>query len=188
MAPFPVPQHVPFPDAYLQVVDQLVVDVVAFNGIILQLSPEDSVPAHEELLRSAIERPFTTTSTGFVYSDGMLQAAALLYALIQNHPFVDGNKRTAYWACAYFLLRCGYWHDAIFLNRREARTYEKLVLDIAREGEDLRRGRLRARHTVDEIANRLDRTLAGSRNRPGGDSRQRRGLCEHLARLFRRDS
>ena len=30
-------------------------------------------------------------------------AAAYAFGLVQNHPFVDGNKRTAFVACAVFL-------------------------------------------------------------------------------------
>jgi death-on-curing protein len=36
------------------------------------------------------------------------KAAILLYLLTQNHPFVDGNKRTALSACFWFLENNGY--------------------------------------------------------------------------------
>lgn len=36
------------------------------------------------------------------------KAAALMYSLIKNHPFVDGNKRTAYLITNSFLRRNGY--------------------------------------------------------------------------------
>lgn len=41
-------------------------------------------------LESAIFRP----QTGY-YDDPIAEAAALFESLIQNHPFLDGNKRTA---------------------------------------------------------------------------------------------
>lgn len=41
-------------------------------------------------LESAVFRP----QTGY-YDDAIAEAAALLESLVQNHPFVDGNKRTA---------------------------------------------------------------------------------------------
>lgn len=42
------------------------------------------------------------------YSDVIQEAAALWESLAQNHPFVDGNKRTAF-ACLYtFLALNGY--------------------------------------------------------------------------------
>ena len=41
-------------------------------------------------LESAVFRP----QTGY-YDDTVAEAAALMESLIQNHPFLDGNKRTA---------------------------------------------------------------------------------------------
>ncbi|MEX0865108.1 MAG: type II toxin-antitoxin system death-on-curing family toxin [Acidimicrobiia bacterium] len=41
-------------------------------------------------LEAAVFRP----QTGY-YEDPIAEAAALLESLVQNHPFVDGNKRTA---------------------------------------------------------------------------------------------
>ena len=39
-------------------------------------------------------------------------AAAYAYGIIRNHPFVDGNKRTAYVVCRTFLLLNGHDLDA----------------------------------------------------------------------------
>lgn len=50
------------------------------------------------LLESALFRP----QTGY-YADLIEQTAALWESLGQNHPFIDGNKRTAF-AAAYTLL------------------------------------------------------------------------------------
>jgi len=36
------------------------------------------------------------------------KSAIILYLLTQNHPFVDGNKRTALSACFWFLESNGY--------------------------------------------------------------------------------
>jgi len=50
-------------------------------------------------LESAFGRPLQTFGGGiFFYKSVVEQAAALLEALCQNHPFSDGNKRTA-WMC-----------------------------------------------------------------------------------------
>jgi len=38
-----------------------------------------------------------------LYPDVFLKAAALLDSLINNHPFVDGNRRTGITAAALFL-------------------------------------------------------------------------------------
>jgi death-on-curing protein len=55
------------------------------------------------LLESALLRP----QTGY-YDTLSLQAAALLQSLIQNHSFVDGNKRVAFATTAIFLRMNGY--------------------------------------------------------------------------------
>ena len=50
------------------------------------------------LLEAALFRP----QTGY-YADVVEEAAALWESLAQNHPFVDGNKRTAFAAAYTFL-------------------------------------------------------------------------------------
>ncbi|MSQ98452.1 MAG: type II toxin-antitoxin system death-on-curing family toxin [Xanthomonadales bacterium] len=50
------------------------------------------------LLESALFRP----QTGY-YEDLVQMAAALFESLIINHPFVDGNKRMAFFSCDIFL-------------------------------------------------------------------------------------
>jgi death on curing protein len=47
------------------------------------------------LLLSAINRPFQTFDGKELYPGPLEKAAALGESLIINHPFVDGNKRTA---------------------------------------------------------------------------------------------
>jgi len=55
------------------------------------------------LLESALYRP----RTGH-YADLAEMAAALFESLIMNHPFVDGNKRVAFFATDVFLRMNGY--------------------------------------------------------------------------------
>lgn len=147
-----------FADACQQAIDQLCGDIAGFNAIILNLPEGASALNRPELLGSAVQRPFTTIGRKFVYADGLFQASALLYSLIQNHPFTDANKRTAYWSCAFFLQQCGYWRSEPFLNSNEAQAYEQLALDIAREGDDIAQESRPMRYTVNEIAYRLDHT------------------------------
>lgn len=47
------------------------------------------------LLQSAIARPRASFGGEELYRTIWLKAAALIHSLILNHPFVDGNKRTA---------------------------------------------------------------------------------------------
>lgn len=54
-------------------------------------------------LESALHRP----QTGY-YDTLIHEAAALLESLIQNHPFIDGNKRVAFAVTDVFLRVNGY--------------------------------------------------------------------------------
>jgi death-on-curing protein len=64
------------------------------------------------MLSSALARP----KNAFVYSqpkpDIPSLAAAYAFGIIRNHPFVDGNKRTAYVLCRTFLKLNGQDIDA----------------------------------------------------------------------------
>ncbi len=60
------------------------------------------------LLESAVARPQATFDGDDLHPDIFIKAAALLHALIQNHPFVDGNKRTGTLAAILFLELNGY--------------------------------------------------------------------------------
>lgn len=55
------------------------------------------------MLLSALGRPQASFDDHDLYPDVFTKAAALLDSLIRNHPFVDGNKRTAIAATAVFL-------------------------------------------------------------------------------------
>ncbi len=47
-------------------------------------------------LESAINRPYATFDKQDLYSTPEDKSAAILESILINHPFVDGNKRTAY--------------------------------------------------------------------------------------------
>ena len=47
----------------------------------------------EKLLDSALQSPFQTFDNKDLYSDITDKAVQLCYSIIENHPFVDGNKR-----------------------------------------------------------------------------------------------
>jgi death on curing protein len=65
-------------------------------------------------LESALFRP----QTGY-YDDTVAEAAALLESLLVNHPFVDGNKRTAFAVADIFLRLNG--HRIVASHRRRVR-------------------------------------------------------------------
>ena len=62
-------------------------------------------------LRSALVAPRQTMFGEELYPQVADKATILLYLLIQNHPFVDGNKRTALSTCFRFLESNGYTLD-----------------------------------------------------------------------------
>ena len=55
-------------------------------------------------LESALARPFQSFGNDDLYPSPILKAAALLESILINHPFLDGNKRTAYTIVRLFLL------------------------------------------------------------------------------------
>lgn len=57
----------------------------------------------EGLLASALARPQQMLAYGEPPPDLADLAAALAHGLARKHPFIDGNKRTAYVACRTFL-------------------------------------------------------------------------------------
>lgn len=61
----------------------------------------------EGLLESALARPRNLFAYG--ESDAAALAGAYAFGIVRNHPFVDGNKRTAFVACELFLAANG--HD-----------------------------------------------------------------------------
>jgi len=48
------------------------------------------------LLLSALARPYATFDQQDLYPTAVEKAAAVFESIIINHPFIDGNKRTAY--------------------------------------------------------------------------------------------
>jgi len=63
-------------------------------------------------LESAVAQPEASFDGEDLYPDLASKAAALGHSLIQNHPFVDGNKRVGHAAMEVFLLLNGYEIDA----------------------------------------------------------------------------
>ncbi len=62
----------------------------------------------ETLLESALAQPEASFGGEYVHTDIFQMAAAYGYHICQNHPFFDGNKRTALIAMYTFLFVNGY--------------------------------------------------------------------------------
>lgn len=59
------------------------------------------------LLESALARPIATFDNIELYVNSVEKVSALFESLVINHPFLDGNKRTAYTAMRLLLLNDG---------------------------------------------------------------------------------
>lgn len=59
------------------------------------------------LLQSAVAMPQMAYDGEYLHADVFEMAAAYLYHIVQNHPFLDGNKRTGAAATIVFLAMNG---------------------------------------------------------------------------------
>lgn len=82
------------------------------------------------LLESAVAAPQASFGGEVLIKNTVEIAAAYLYYLCGNHPFVDGNKRTALAACLVFLEGNELLPDADF-PVKDVDAWETLVLDVA---------------------------------------------------------
>ena len=82
------------------------------------------------LLESAVAAPQATYGGEALLKDVVEIAAAYLFYLSSNHPFEDGNKRTALAACLVFLDANGRLPDP-GLPEAGIDAWEALVLDVA---------------------------------------------------------
>ncbi len=55
------------------------------------------------LLRSAIAMPSAGAAGEYLHTDLMEMAAAYMFYIVKNHPFIDGNKRVGAVAALVFL-------------------------------------------------------------------------------------
>lgn len=80
-----------------------------------------------ELLESAIAAPQASMMGVALITDPIEIAAAYLFYLCSNHPFVDGNKRVALATCLVFLSENG-----LLLNETlDVDHWENLTLAVA---------------------------------------------------------
>ncbi|MGW1134147.1 type II toxin-antitoxin system death-on-curing family toxin [Streptomyces griseoluteus] len=98
-------------------------DVLSIAGH--AVDDQDVVVRDVGLLESAVHRPSASMFGQETYKDLFDKAAALLQSLAVNHPFIDGNKPTAWVSCMVFLA----------MNGRQLRADidagERLVIAVA---------------------------------------------------------
>lgn len=77
------------------------------------------------LIQSAMAMPAAGFGGRFLHTDLFEMAAAYLYHITQNHPFIDGNKRTGAVASLVFLSLNDVEIEA------DEEEFERIVMDVA---------------------------------------------------------
>lgn len=108
---------------------QSLIDEIDYNGDRAYLTCEDVLDAHYlicdhflklgegiagfgpkdfGLLSSAVARQLASAGGRYVYDDLWDIASSLIFGLINDHPFHDGNKRTAFLSSVFFMMQHNY--------------------------------------------------------------------------------
>ena len=101
--------------------------VKAIHREVLQAHGGSAGIRDEGLLDSAVAAPQATMMGKPMFREPVEVAAAYLFYLCRNHPFIDGNKRTALATCLVFLSENG----LLSKEKLDADVWEQLVLDVA---------------------------------------------------------
>lgn len=81
----------------------LLTDIIAFHEELESVFRMESGIHDQGLLESAVHAPFQTFGGEDLYPDPINKAARLCFGLAKDHPFRDGNKRTAVHAMLVYL-------------------------------------------------------------------------------------
>ena len=90
----------------------------------------------QNLLESAIARPFSSVGGKDAFESDMDKASALFHGIINNHPFCNGNKRTALLATLYYLGENGFVVDKCNDDEMFEFTRQIAAHEIAENRED----------------------------------------------------
>jgi len=99
--------------------------IVAFHKDQIETYGGSSGIRDEGLLDSAISQPKASFDGEYVHKNIFDMAAAYGYHICQNHPFYDGNKRTALIAMYTFLFVNGYRLEA------DKKSLFAIIVDLA---------------------------------------------------------
>jgi len=119
-----------------------VATVKALHEQVLRVHGGSAGIREENLLESAVAAPQATMMGRPMIEDPIEAAAAYLFYLCRNHPFVDGNKRAALATCLVFLAQ----KKLLPKQKIDDDALEAFVLDVAasRIDRDATTRRLRA--------------------------------------------
>jgi len=109
------------------IVHLTVAAVQAIHGEVLAAHGGAGGVRNRTLLESAVAAPQATRMGQPLINNPIDIAAAYLFYLCRNHPFVDGNKRTALAACLVFLETNGH----LLERKLPIAEWESFVLDLA---------------------------------------------------------
>jgi death on curing protein len=86
--------------------------VIELHRLIIRKSGGSGGLRDPHALESSIAQPLMTFDGADLYPTIAAKARALAHALIQNHPFIDGNKRIGHAVMEVFLVMNGYEIEA----------------------------------------------------------------------------
>ena len=104
-----------------------VATVKALHEVVLRVHGGSAGIREENLLESAVAAPQATMMGRPMIEDPIEAAAAYLFYLCRNHPFVDGNKRAALATCLVFLAQ----NKLLPKQKIDDDALEAFVLDVA---------------------------------------------------------
>lgn len=108
-----------------QIINILLDDVIGFHQQLTNKYRMESGIHDMNLLQSAINAPFQSFAGQDLYPTVFDKASRLCYGLTKNHPFNDGNKRTAIHSMLIYL-----GLNDIFLDYKSIEL-ENIIIDIA---------------------------------------------------------
>lgn len=100
-------------------------EVISLHSLMIAQSGGSSGLRDRGALESAVAQPEASFGGQELYPDLASKAGALGHSLIQNHPFVDGNKRVGHGAMEVFLLLNGHEIDA------SVDEQERIIIGVA---------------------------------------------------------
>jgi death-on-curing protein len=101
--------------------------VIAIHSRVIAKSGGSDGIRDKGLLESAVAAPQATMFGQPIFMDGIEIAAAYLFYLCQNHPFIDGNKRVALSTALVFLSINGLLWNSTF----DEDAWVAFTLDVA---------------------------------------------------------
>jgi death-on-curing protein len=100
-------------------------EILSLYSLLIAQSGGPSGLRDRGALESAVAQPEASFGGEELYPNVESKAAALGHSLIQNHPFIDGNKRIGHAAMEVFLVLNGFEMDA------SVNEQEEIIIGVA---------------------------------------------------------